>query len=99
MPKEIIWSPLSLSDMEAIVDYLFKSWSTDVINHFIDEVDLIVKQLSLHPKTFPLIHSKLKIRKCVISKHNSIYYREYRNKIQILRIYDNRQNPDNLRFK
>ena len=99
MPKEIIWSPLSLADMKGIVDYLSLNWPADVINHFIDEVDSIVKQLSSHPKTFPIIHSKLKIRKCVISKHNSIYYREHRKRIEILRIYDNRQNPDNLSFR
>lgn len=99
MHKEIIWSPLSLTDMKGIVDYLSQNWPADGINHFIDEIDVIAKQLSSHPKTFPIIHSKLKIRKYVISKHNSIYYREYRNRIEILRIYDNRQNPYSLSFK
>ena len=40
----------------------------------------------------------MNIRKCVVSKHNTLYYRNRRNCIELLRIYDNRQNPDHEVF-
>jgi len=39
------------------------------------------------------------VRKCVATKHNTVYFREEPNIIVILRIYDTRQNPDKLSFK
>ncbi len=39
MPKEIIWSPLSVSDIENTIEYLSVTWNEQVINEFLDEVD------------------------------------------------------------
>lgn len=47
---------------------------------------------------YPLIHKRLKIRKCVVSKHNSIYYREKKDFIEIVNVFDTRQNPNKLKF-
>ena len=47
---------------------------------------------------FPLINESLQIRKCVVTKHYSIFYRETNSRIEILRLYDTRQNPENLKF-
>jgi len=38
------------------------------------------------------------IQKCVATKHNTLYYRETNHRIEILRLYDTRQNPETLRF-
>jgi hypothetical protein len=55
MPKEIIWSPLSLADMKGIVDYLSLNWPAGVINHFIDELIELSNNFHLiliHPLSF-----------------------------------------------
>jgi len=70
-----------------------------VVIKFIDIIDELIYQIELNPKQFPVIQKKKKIRKCLITKHNSLYYRERRGYIDILRIYDNRQDPHKLRFK
>jgi plasmid stabilization system protein ParE len=98
MPKQVIWSPQSESDLLQIVDYLQKNWEVKVAIKFIDIIDDIINQISLNPRQFPIIQKKMKIRKCVITKHNSLYYRERKDFINILRIYDNRQDPHKLRF-
>ena len=76
MPKQVIWSPLSKNDISGILDYLQKNWDTKVALKFIDIIVEIINQISLNPKQFPVIQKKRKIRKCVIIKHNSLYYRE-----------------------
>ena len=98
MPRKIIWSPKSEEDFENILDYLSKEWDAEVTLKFIDLIDILLIQISINPRQFPLIHKSLNIRKCVISKHNTLYYRNRRSHIELLRIYDNRQNPENLRF-
>ncbi|MBN1340246.1 MAG: hypothetical protein JXA03_13030 [Bacteroidales bacterium] len=31
-------------------------------------------------KQFPIVHKRLKVRKCVITKHNALFYREMKRK-------------------
>lgn len=59
-------------------------------------VSHLFPQIQIH---FYIIIKKLDVRKCVTTKHNTIYFREEPNIIVILRIYDTRQNPDKLSFK
>jgi plasmid stabilization system protein ParE len=99
MPKPIIWSPLSESDFAKILEYLNKNWDEKVTNQFVDLTENILKQISINPKQFPVIHKKEKIRKCVLTKHNALFYRDNKTQVDILRIYDTRQDPNTLTFK
>lgn len=99
MPKEIIWSPLSISDIENTIEYLSDAWNKQVINEFLDEVDLSLKHIALYPRLYPVINKKMKVRKCVVSKHNTIFYQEKKSTIQLLRIFDTRQHPEKLKLK
>ena len=99
MPKQVIWSPLSERDFNNILDYLLENWGSKVVTRFIDIVEDLIEQISLNPKQFPVIHKKLKVRKCVITKHNTLYYRDRRDYVDILRIFDHRQDPHKLKFK
>lgn len=99
MPKQVIWSPQSENDFSAILEYLQENWDKMVFMKFIEIVDELINQISLNPKQFPIIQTKMKIRKCVITKHNSLYYRERKGSVNILRIYDNRQDSRKLKFK
>lgn len=98
MPKPIIWSPLSESDFISILNYLQNNWDDNVVQRFIEITDGILVWISNHPKQFPLIHKKKKVRKCVLTKHNTLYFRERKDCIDILRIFDNRQDPVKLKF-
>ena len=99
MSKQIIWSPSAESDFANILEYLQENWEERVTNQFIDLTEGILAQISLNPKQFPLIHKKQKIRKCVITKHNTLFYRESNSQVDLLRIYDTRQDPNILTFK
>ena len=98
MPKEVIWSPDSVRDLDKILDYLAINWNTSVSLKFIDLIEVLTDQISNNPQQFPSINRKLNIRKCVITKHNTLFYRNRRKHVEILRIYDNRQDPLKLTF-
>ena len=99
MPKKIIWSPDSERDLALILEYLAREWDSSVSIKFLDLIEELSEQVSLNPRQFPLIHKKLNIRKCVITKHNTLYYRNMRTHVELLRIYDTRQDPGKLKFE
>ena len=98
MPKRITWSPLAESDFFNILNYLDQNWEKKVAANFIDLTDSIISQISINPKQFPFIHKRKGIRKCVLTKHNTLFYRDKRSTVEILRIYDTRQDPNTLSF-
>jgi plasmid stabilization system protein ParE len=98
MPKKIIWAPLAENDFAAVLEYLNNNWDAKVATNFIDLVENVIDQISINPKQFPVIHKRKKIRKCVLTKHNSLFYRDSKVQVEILRIYDTRQDPQTLNF-
>jgi len=99
MHKPIIWSPLSENDFSNVLKYLDKNWGEKVASNFIDLTENTLNQISINPRQFPIIFKRKKVRKCVLTKHNTLFYRDGKSNIEILRIYDTRQDPNNLTFK
>ena len=98
MIKKITWSPLSEKDFSNILEYLDLNWGSSVIEKYINRVDSLLNQIKLNPKQYPLINKRKKVRRCVITKHNSLYYRINKYSIDLLRIYSNFQNPQKLKL-
>ena len=99
MSRQIVWSPLAERDFADILEYLNENWDEKMTIQFIGLTEEIIEQISKNPRQFPLIFKKEKIRKCVLTKHNTLFYRDSKSQIYILRIYDNRQDPKSLAFK
>ena len=98
MHREILWSPLAEKDLGNILEYLTENWDQKVIIRFFNKIDLAVSQISKVPNQYPIINKKLKVRKCVVTKQNTLFYREIEKRIEVLRLYDTRQDPKKLRF-
>ncbi|MDO6759269.1 type II toxin-antitoxin system RelE/ParE family toxin [Tamlana sp. 2_MG-2023] len=98
MLREVVWSPSAEKDFEAVLDYLQLNWDESVTNKFINRVDDIISLIINDLKIFPIINEALEVRKSVVSKHNTLYYRENGLKIEIIRLFDARQDPNKLKF-
>ena len=98
MTKNVIWSPSAEKDLEIILNYLSTHWGNSVVIGFLLELEMQINQIGKNEKLFPLIHKTKKIRRCVLTKHITLICRETKNKLEILRIFDNRQNLKSLRF-
>jgi plasmid stabilization system protein ParE len=99
MLKEVIWSPSAEKDFESILDYLQTNWNDRITNRFINKVDDYINLIIEDYKIFPIINEEHQIRKSVISKQNTLYYREEAGKLEIIRLFDSRQDPEKLKFK
>ncbi len=86
MPKPIHWSPAAKTDLEDLLDYLHQNWELKVAIKFLDQLELRTDLIQNNPKMFPVIHQKWQIRKCVITKHNALYYREKSDVIELIRL-------------
>lgn len=98
MAKKIIWSPSAESDLKSVLIYLDEKWSVLVVNQFINKVDSFVNLIAEEPKLFPIINKKHNVRKCVLTKQNTLYYRENKDSIDIIRLFDTRQDPKKLKY-
>ncbi|KAA6322061.1 hypothetical protein EZS27_028360 [termite gut metagenome] len=90
------WSDVAKDDLKQITRYLENNWSAKVVNKFARNMDKEVDRITLFPCAFPVVHRKkdvrsCDVRRCVVSKINSIYYSVKENTILILAIIDNRQ--------
>jgi addiction module RelE/StbE family toxin len=95
--RKIIWSPKAFQDYTSIIDYLQSNWTTKEVQHFIDKVMAALYALEKGNFDFKKVGIQ-DYRKIVIQKQVSIIYRSVTiNEVQIIRIWDNRQNPVKLK--
>lgn len=87
---EILWTDLALEELSETVEYLKREFSQKEIDNLGDEIERICSIISQNPNIFP--HSdRLKTRKAVILKFNTLYYRIMNDKVEILSFFSNRQ--------
>jgi plasmid stabilization system protein ParE len=96
MAREVILTPLAEINYEGIIEYLVDNWNTRVAENFISRFEKICELLVENPGIFPYYDKTQQIQKCVLTKHNIIYFKSTPNAIKILTIFDTRQNPDKL---
>jgi plasmid stabilization system protein ParE len=96
MAKPIVLTSVAEEDLERITEYVFENWGPIVCDSFLSRFEQLCELISASPGLFPVIYKKKKVRKCVLSKQNIIYYREHAHKIEIIAIFDTRKDPDKL---
>ena len=63
---------------------------------FLEKLIKTIHQISIHPFSSPASVIKKEIRRCVISKQTTIYYRVSKKEVEIITIQDTRRNPNFL---
>lgn len=96
--RKVVWSPAAEDDFLSILNYLQNKWSSRVISKFINKIDDDVRLIKEDPKIFPIINTELQIRKSVVTNQNTLYYREVLSGVEIVRLFDSRQDPNKLEF-
>ena len=96
MAKEVILTPTADRNFLAIIDYLTAKWGINVTNNFIDRFEQVLVLLAEDPGMFQFVEQTKRIQKCIITKHNILYFKETDEVIKIITIFDTRQNPEKL---
>ncbi len=96
--KRVNWSPEAERDFLGILNYLLENWPSSIADHFIDQISDSIHLIQVRPTLYPVINKSFGIRRCVVTRHNSLFFRIIDEAIEILRIFDTRQDPEKLRF-
>jgi plasmid stabilization system protein ParE len=95
---KIIWSDESVKNLDSIIKYLELNWTEKEVKKFLNALSKRIQLISLNPLILRSTPKSKNIRKSVLSNQASIFYRITEYRIEILSIFDNRQNPDKLKI-
>ena len=96
MVKPVFITPSAKNDLDNILSYLAENWNISVLENFLALYEVKINLIAQYPTRYPILHEESKLRKAVLTKHNIILYREKTNKIEIISIFDTRQDPDKI---
>ncbi len=98
MSLPIKWSPASKDEFAELLEYVETQFGLDAALKLLDKTDRVLDGISEHPAMFPASGASPAIRKAVITKQTSLFYRITIMEVQLLHFWDNRRNPDTLEF-
>lgn len=89
---KILWTDHALSELKETINYLETFWTENDVRNFSRKLEHTAQIISKSPEIFPIAKEKPTVRKAVVEKHNTLYYRILIDKIEILSLFSNVQN-------
>lgn len=96
MSRKVVISRTVEKKLEKLFEYLIKEWSVKVKNDFVTKLDSTIEIIKNQPEIFPESKKGKGLRRCVITKQTTLYYRYSTKQINIVTLFDTRQNPNKL---
>jgi addiction module RelE/StbE family toxin len=93
MKRNIKLSNRAMRKLDRLLAYLEEEWSAKVKHEFVLKLDKSLKQIQRFPDNFPESQKNKGLRKCLVTKQTTIFYKYSETTIDIITIFDNRQNP------
>ena len=99
MNREVRISKRAAKKPDNLLDFLEERRSSKVKSNLIHKIDETLKYIQLHPESFPESEKIPGLRKCVVTKQTTFYFKYSETAIDIIAIFDNRQDPDSLTYE
>jgi len=93
---EVVWTDDAEADLIENLNYLIKEWSEKSASNLIKEIDAVIEMIQINTELYTLTEIP-SVRKAVIRKQISLYFKIDGSKLYVLRIWNNYKNPDFLR--
>ena len=97
---KIRWTPRSLKSYLKIITYLSKNWTEKEIDKFVAQSTNTIERIEHNPYMYQATNERKNVRKGFVNKLVTLYYkiRPKKNEIELLVFWQNRQNPNRLRY-
>lgn len=82
--------------LDKLFEFLLDKWSKKVKDEFVEKLNYHIEIIRTQPEIFPESIKGNQLRRCVITKQTTLYYRFNSKRINLVTIFDTRQNPDKL---
>ena len=96
---KILWTDFALIELEKTIEYLEENWSPRELKNLAQEIEKTLSLLSHNPNLFQASEIKKEIRRVVVAKHNTLYYRVKNDTIEIISFFSNRQSPKKRKLR
>lgn len=93
---KLIWSDEAIFNLRSIIEYLENRWTKKEIRKFAKLLDKQLKLIQSNPYLFAEGINSNGLRKSVLSRQTTIYYRLSGEEIRIITLFDNKQNQNKL---
>ena len=96
--KQVFWARRAKSSFFDIVNYLNENWTEKEYLNFEIRINEMISTITKHPFAYPAVYDDDRIRKAVLMKRISVFYRVSDDKISLLFFWNNSRNPVDLKF-
>jgi len=97
--RKVVFSKTASQKLDELLNYLELEWSDRVKQSFIQKLDRAVSQICKYPFSAEKSDLKSGLHRLVITKQTTLYYTHNEMRVFIVAIFDNRQNPNNIKLK
>lgn len=98
MRYKIRWSHQARISYLSILEYLEINWSFKEVEEFILRLEEVIRFASIQPGIYPSSDVKRNIRRAVITKQVSLFFEINDGYVDLLFLWDNRQDPSNMKL-
>ena len=93
--RQLTFSRRSINDIRKISEYIEFKFSLRIKIEFLEKLQKNLDYISSNPENVPLTEYEF-LRKCVVSKQTSIFYKIRSKDIAVVSVFDTRQNPKKI---
>jgi plasmid stabilization system protein ParE len=93
---KVVLSPLAEFKLDSLLKYLEEEWGVSAKMRFMHHLESSIRVIEKFPEAFPKSEIEFELYKCVVTHQTSLYYRIKKDVVEILTVFDNRQNPEVL---
>ena len=96
---EIVWTKLASVTYKEVFENLEWRWTKKEMKNFNDLTNSLLEKVKTKQVVHPFANKKLGVRKAIVHKNVSLFYKEDRNnnKIYLITFFNNRMNPEILK--
>jgi plasmid stabilization system protein ParE len=97
MIYKVNWSGKAKTTYLKTIQYLSDHWTSREVENFQNRVSEVIEKISENPQLYQSSQKGLTFR-CVVTKHISLFYDVTDDRTELLIFWDNRQNPNRLKY-
>ncbi len=95
---KVFWTKNAIKELERTFEYIALSFSEKELINLSLEIEKVINIIAINPQIFPVSDIKY-IRRAVILRLNTLYYRIIDDRVEILSFFSNRKNPENRKLE
>ncbi len=96
---DVIWTKLAKITFIEVLENLKKHWTEKEMKEFVDLTNSLLNRIKDEQIKHPFVNQKLKVKRAIIHKNVSLFYKEESTKdtIYLITFFNNRMNPETLK--